>query len=191
MTGFGTLIPRCVIRPALMATFALGAGTAVAEGPDVGCYARDYSSAHLAKQPAQVVEQMALRVYEDELGNRLADMEVTFANQGHVANGMFAGQTLNQFLLCFDYQGRAGCAVECDGGAFNVVRQKSDSITIETDLLMVGDTGECGGAVDLAEVPGKAVRYRLNRVGASRCEGLGYPLTTGEPDADTTGSADK
>ncbi|TCL09930.1 hypothetical protein BXY66_1997 [Shimia isoporae] len=178
-------------RTALSVLFVALGSSVLAEGPDAGCYARDYSAAHLAKHPKQVVDDVVLWIYEDELGNKLADMDVTFAKQGHVAASMFAGQTLNQFLLCFDSRGRAGCAVECDGGAFVVVKDTPEAMTIETEFLLVGDTEECGGAVDMAEVPGKAVRYRLNRVAASQCEGLGQPFLATEPNADIEGDEDK
>ncbi len=151
-------------------TGALLAGPALAEGPDAGCYVRDYSDAHLAQSPAQVVDWMQLWVYEDENSNKLANMLVGFANQGHVAGTKHAGQVLDQFLLCFDYDSRKGCTVECDGGNFFVTRDTGEAMTIETDYLMVGATDSCGGAVDLAEKPGKAVKYKLNRVAAHQCE---------------------
>ncbi len=149
---------------------AVLAGPVWADGPDAGCYVRDYSDAHLAGQPAQVVDWMQLWIYQDDNQNKLANMLVGFSNQGHVASTKHAGQVLDQFLLCFDYDGRQGCTVECDGGNFFVTRETGDAMTIETDYLMVGETDSCGGAVDLAEVPGKAVRYKLNRVVASQCD---------------------
>ncbi|WP_294220947.1 hypothetical protein [uncultured Shimia sp.] len=146
------------------------AGPVLAEGPDAGCYVRDYSDAHLAGQPAQVVDWMQLWIYQDDNQNKLANMLVGFSNQGHVAGTEHAGQVLDQFLLCFDYDGRKGCAVECDGGNFYVARDTGEAMTIETDNLWVGETDSCGGAVDLAEVPGKPVKYKLNRVAAHQCE---------------------
>ncbi|WP_299419441.1 hypothetical protein [uncultured Shimia sp.] len=149
---------------------ALMAGPALAEGPPEGCYVRDYSDAHLAGQTAQVVDWMQLWIYSDENQNKLANMLVGFTNQGHVAGTQHAGQVMDQFLLCFDSGGRKGCTVECDGGNFFVTRDSGDAMTIETRYLMVGETDSCGGAVDLAEVPGKAVKYKLFRADAQRCE---------------------
>ncbi|MCH2066371.1 hypothetical protein [Shimia sp.] len=149
---------------------ALMAGPVLAEGPPEGCYVRDYTDAHLAGQPAQVVDWMQLWIYSDENQNKLANMLVGFTNQGHVAGTQHAGQVLDQFLLCFDSGGRKGCTVECDGGNFFVTRDSGDAMTIETSYLMVGETDSCGGAVDLAEVPGKAVKYKLFRADAQRCE---------------------
>ncbi|MCP4825117.1 MAG: hypothetical protein GY892_13530 [Shimia sp.] len=150
---------------------ALLAGPVSAEGPTEGCYVRDYSTAHLAGQPAQVVDWMQMWVYSDQNQNKLANMRVGFTDQGHVANSKHAGKVLDQFLLCFDYEGRKGCTVECDGGNFFITRDTGDAIIIETSYLTVGETDGCGGAVDLAEVPGKAVKYKLYRADARQCEG--------------------
>lgn len=146
------------------------AGPVFAEGPPEGCYVRDYSDAHLAGQPAQVVDWMQLWIYSDENQNKLANMLVGFTKQGHVRGTKHAGQVLDQFLLCFDSGGRKGCTVECDGGNFFVTRDSGDAMTIETSFLMVGETDSCGGAVDLAEVPGRAVKYKLFRADAQQCE---------------------
>lgn len=148
----------------------LVAGPVLAEGPPEGCYVRDYSDAHLAGQPAQVVDWMQLWIYSDENQNKLANMLVGFTKQGHVAGTQHAGQVLDQFLLCFDSGGRTGCTVECDGGNFFVTRDSGDAMTVETHYLMVGETDSCGGAVDLAEQPGKPVKYKLFRADAKHCE---------------------
>ncbi len=160
---------KSVFKSVLLSS-ALLAGPALAEGPPEGCYVRDYTGAHLAGQPAQVVDWMQLWIYSDENQNKLANMLVGFTNQGHVAGTKHAGRVLDQFLLCFDSGGRKGCTVECDGGNFFVTRDSGDAMTIETSYLMVGETDGCGGTVDLAEVPGKAVKYKLFRADAQQCE---------------------
>ena len=160
---------RFFLAPIALASALWGGVTTAEEGPDPGCYMRDYPADHLAAHPAQVVDRIAMQVYHDELGNTLAHMWVGFAEQGHVAGTRFAGQTLYQFLLCFDHQGQAGCAVECDGGSFRVTKENAKGLTLRTDFLLVGDTEDCGGAVDLAEIPGQPVSYRLNRVDPAIC----------------------
>ena len=157
-------------RSGVALTMLVAASVSMAEGPPLGCYTRDYSDAHLAKNPKQVVDRMSLLVYEDGNNNVLADMYVTFADQGHVKGTRHAGQTLDQFLLCFDFEGRAGCTVECDGGNFFVTKLTDSSMTFKTHYMMIGDdAGSCGGAVDLAEEPGVGVSYRLNRVDPGQC----------------------
>ena len=157
-------------RTGIALSMLISASSAMAEGPPTGCYTRDYSDAHLAKYPKQVVDRMSLLVYEDGNNNVLADMYVTFANQGHVKGTPYAGQTLYQFLLCFDVDGRSGCTVECDGGNFFVTKITDSSMTFKTHFMMIGDSADtCGGPVDLAEEPGVGVSYRLNRVDPGQC----------------------
>ncbi len=160
-----------------------GAGVAVAalcvagasgaqEMPREGCYARSYGAAHLNAHPDQVVASMRMRVAVED-GLRFAAMEVTFADQGHAGRDGFGGRTLRQWVDCReDGQGRPFCGVECDGGWFTVTGQDAAGLTLRTEYLMIGDTEGCGGAVDLAEVPGQAVSYRLNRVADADCEGM-------------------
>lgn len=157
--------------PATVALCLAGAAAAQ-EMPQEGCYARTYDAAHLAAHPDQVVAAMRMRVaVEDDL--RFAAMTVTFADQGHAGRNGFGGRTLRQWVDCReDGRGRPFCGVECDGGWFIVTRQDAVGLTFRTDSLMVGDTEGCGGAVDLAEFPGQAVFYRLNRVDDAVCEGM-------------------
>ncbi|MCP4818056.1 MAG: hypothetical protein GY883_02630 [Shimia sp.] len=169
MLGFEYFCKKEALGVVVAAAAALGAGGAQAVGPELGCYTRDYSDAHLAKYPRQIVDWMTLWVHEDEDGHPMASMTVGFADQGHVAGTAFGGQMASQFLVCLDIEGVPACGVECDGGYFTVVKDSADSMTIETSYLMVGDVDSCGGAVDLAEVQGQAVRYKLNRVESGMC----------------------
>ncbi len=155
-----------------LAAAGLAEASVAEEGPRTGCYTRTYTEAHLAARPSQVVSIIRMKVY-DATGGRFANMDVLFANQGHSGRAGFGGQWLSQFLLCFNgSNGNPGCAVECDGGSFTVTRQNENGMTFATDYLMVGDVEGCGGAVDLAEVPGQTVKYKLNRVSAGECSGL-------------------
>ncbi len=141
-------------------------------GPEPGCYSRNYSAAHLQSQPDQVVAAMKLKIYDQD-GGRFARMIVSFANQGHVRRDGHGAQVLDQFLLCFDESdGTPICAVECDGGSFRITRQDKTGLTFETDYLMVGNTEECGGLINLAEKPRESVKYRLGRVDPQNCQGM-------------------
>ncbi len=157
----------------MLGIVGFGAVAAVAQsGPEPGCFNRVYSVQHLKSQPDQVVEAMRLKIY-DQGGGRYARMIVLFANQGHVRRNGQGGQVMDQFLLCFDNAGGTpGCAVECDGGSFRITRQDKSGLTFQTDYLMVGETNDCGGVIDLAEIPGRAVKYRLNRVAPQVCDGM-------------------
>ena len=161
---------RSIIHTSVAAVML--AGTALAQDLPAGCYHRDYSDGHLASHPNQVVDWMRMLVGQDVYGNKTVSMEVGFANQGHAGRSGHGGWAFDQYLSCWDDDGRTGCSVDCDGGAFTVTNLTGSSVTIQTDYLMIGDTEECGGAVDLAEIQGKPVRYRLDRVSDSVCDGL-------------------
>jgi len=148
-------------------------GTAVfAGGPRSGCYQRDYTQAHLSSHPDQIVDQITLLIRKDDYGETVASMRVLTANQGHVALSGHGNQLFDQFLICWADGARTGCSVECDGGRFEVTRDTGKALTFRTRNLWVGNTDECGGAIDLAERPGQPVSYRLNKVGASACSGM-------------------
>ncbi|MEP3278623.1 MAG: hypothetical protein ABJN26_18505 [Stappiaceae bacterium] len=140
--------------------------------PEQGCYHRDYSRDHLKENPDQVVSAMRLKIY-DSGNERHAAMEVQFANQGHAGRDGHGNKQMKQYLVCFSNSGGAPtCGVECDGGQMRLVKQDGAGLTFETDYLMVGETEQCGGAVDLAEHPGQSVRYRLNRAGPNICSDM-------------------
>lgn len=165
--------PNAISRSAALAlAAALAAGPAAAGGPLPGCFARDYSDAHLAANPAQVVDWIVLQVRPDPSAGTVADMWVATAMQGHVLQTGHGGQLFSQFLICWDEGGVPVCGVECDGGTLTVTAQGPDGLTFRTGYLMVGNAQGCGGAVDLAERIGQPVSYRLDRVDASVCDGL-------------------
>lgn len=137
-----------------------------------GCYYRDYSAQHLAAHPDQVVDWIKMVVEKDSYGDTVARMLVASANQGHAKLNTRGGRLFEQWLFCYKENGRTACAADCDGGRFFVTRQTRDSLTFETKYLMVGENEDCGGALDLAEIAGKSVKYRLDRVSDSACDGL-------------------
>ncbi len=155
---------------AMLASVVLAALPAAAAGPEPGCWVRNYSPSHLARNPAQIVASITLKVQQvPGLRDRHATLAATFADQGRVAGGPYAGQMLVQQLTCWQDGPLKGCSVECDGGSFVVTRENAASLTIETDYLMIGDTEGCGGVEDLAESTGRPVKYRLDRADASLC----------------------
>lgn len=168
---------RSIIYTSLAAT--LIAGSVSAQDITRGCFERDYSSDHLASHPMQVVDDIKLRVYDDDYGNVIAEMLVLTADQGHVTQSGLGGQSFWQFLLCWDNGGLGGCAVECDGGNFEIEIDDGKVLQFVTDGLLVGDTDECGGPVNIAEVPavfepeyipGEPVSYRLYRTDDMACD---------------------
>jgi len=152
-----------------MTLIGVNLGPAAAGSPALGCYERDYSAAHLTKHRLQVVDRIVLHITRQEGAGRFANMWVETANQGHVAASGHGGGRFSQFLHCWSDNGVNKCAVECDGGTMQITKQSAKGLTFRTRSLLVGDTDECGGAVDLAEVQGQPVSYRLNRVSDAVC----------------------
>ena len=156
-------------RGGLLMLAAVLAGGAQAGGPAPGCFERSYSADHLARHPEQVVERIVLQILTNG-ENTAARLWVNTARQGHARAEGLGGQRFAQVLECWDdADGRGFCAVECDGGNFTVTKRDAKSLTFETKYLMVGDTEECGGAVDLAERPRELVTYRLNAAADAIC----------------------
>ena len=140
-------------------------------GPAQSCYARDYSAKHLAGQPKQVVDR--INILFSEVGDDLfATMSVLTANQGHVRKSGNGGQWFKQYLLCYQNNNtKSGwsCDVDCNGGTMAITRNDGKILEFRTNFLLIGGAEACGGPVDLAEVKGTPVTYRLYRVADSEC----------------------
>ena len=148
------------------------AGQAFAQAPITqGCFLRDYSDAHLASHPKQVVDWIRVKIHKDQYDQTVADVDAYIANQGHALASGLGGQVLAGALHCWQSGGDIGCSVDCDGGTFYVIKDDGQTLTLRTEGVMIGDTESCGGALSLAEEVGKPTTYRLNRVADDVCEG--------------------
>ena len=157
--------------PALVLLAAFALPLQAQSAPPEGCYERAYSQDHLAKNPDQIVAQIAVK-FGQKAGDRIAQMSVLTANQGHVKASGNGGQLLDQFLFCFAPRDGAknwSCSVECDGGSMEITRADAKTLLFRTDYLMVGDSDQCGGPVDLAEKKNVRVTYKLARVADNQC----------------------
>ncbi len=161
---------RSALVAPVAALFVFASSGGVLADPSYGCFTRDYSDAHLAKHPAQIVNSIRLKLMKQpQYGEWIGLMDVKTANQGHVQRSGHGGQTFTQFLICWDQGGKRGCSVECDGGSFDITRDDGKVLDLRTRYLMVGETDECGGAVDLAEENYRWVTYRLMRAADVAC----------------------
>lgn len=154
-------------------TLALCCAAMPALAAPEGCYTRHYSADHLAEHPAQVVANLWVAFERDaETDARSARMGVTTASGGHVAGTDQADAFFPQWLVCDASEDPFWCAVECDGGMFEVVRDTFESVDIRTEYLTVGTRGSCGGAVDIAEATGTGAptTYRLFRSPPDGCQ---------------------
>ncbi len=161
------------INGALVLVFAVGLSTpAAAFDIRPGCYERVYSASHLRSHPDQVVAALRLWVGQwfTEV-SRLSMIEVVPANQGHARGSGLGGRALSTVLYCGTESRGDTCVAECDGGSLQVTRQNSGGMLFRTRYLMVGE-GSCSGMMDMAEIRGQWVSYKLNKVPDSVCRGM-------------------
>ncbi|MGC1495890.1 MAG: hypothetical protein WA790_08775 [Sulfitobacter sp.] len=140
-----------------------------------GCFERTYSDAHLAKNPSQVVRSISMS-FGDFGGDTVPwiDVEAEIADQGHARGTGQGGNTYGQIARCTD-QGNSKtgwtCSVECDGGTLRIDRLDATSLLVSLDYFIMNTGDDCGGEVDLAEVPGQSVSYKLERQPNAACAG--------------------
>ena len=135
-----------------------------------GCYAAAYDAAHLAANPDQVVETLALYFTPDANREGIARVELraVMARQGHAARRGVGGTTLEEFGLCSP---EGSCVIACDGGSFSILSADEATIEIETtDARVSAQPCTPGLPVStLADIPGEITTYRLSRAPDSAC----------------------
>ncbi len=161
------------MRRMMIAALALSlAPPALAQEP-LGCFVRDYSAAHLKKNPNQHVAALRLNFFR-EPGNSyvLVDIIGRFADQGLAKREGYGGEYFSQGAYCEQSGGGLKCMVECDGGAFRVAALKGDTLDISTQYFRLDGAEGCDGISDLAESGGGTTTYRLTRAEAPACRGV-------------------
>lgn len=139
-----------------------------------GCYARNYSEAHLAENPVQVVASIRVKIGVDERYGTLSGvMDVIAADREDPNSLENAENTLIQYLHCNEYNGVVKCSAECDSGLMTILRKDDKALSFTTKGLIMSRGGEgCSFALDLAERKGEATTYSLDRAVDAACEGL-------------------
>jgi hypothetical protein len=160
----------------ILTALALIASPALAQDLPMGCFARSYSAAHLAKNPGQNVAALTARFRPGTAasgGAPTMEVQARLADQGRARAEGLGGAVLAQTAYCFiDETGGWACVVECDGGTMEIGRLKGDTLDLSTRYFLIGDVEGCGGLFDLAEGAGATI-YRLTKAGATTClEGL-------------------
>lgn len=155
------------------AALALAVLAAPAWAAPQGCFARQYSQAHLAANPAQTVAALELwldPVPADTLGVEAALVRVAFRD---------GAQVYRQVLFCHHADPAEGhppralrCGVECDGGSFVAWERAPGELLLRTEGFVV--EGGCGAA-PLAD--GSLPDMRFVRDGIDGTGGSGGPTT--------------
>ena len=128
---------RSIIFTSLLSLLALPAAAA----PE-GCFARTYSDAHLANNPAQLVRSISM-AFGDFAGDTTpwVDVQAEIADQGHAR------------------------------GTLKIEHLDATSLLVRMDYFTLTTGDDCGGDVDLTEVPGQSVAYKLERRPDAACAG--------------------
>ena len=120
-----------MIRILLLAAALSGAAAVQAQQ---SCFARNYSSEHLAKNPGQTVRRMQI-VFEG-----LAEGPGTLGTSAGVAVWFRddARRWTEGFYCPPEAEGGALCAIDCDGGAIRMRWRDADTLLVTTDGFIVG-----------------------------------------------------
>ena len=154
-----------------------------------GCFAREYTAEHLARNPAQSVLRMVVHGGpnddpEDVDGFAYLGIDVVFADQGQGAEGAVPGETYGQFFRCYagpettdafaDWivPGNVLCHAECDGGTVQISGFDGEVLDLRTDGFVVeylrGES-DCGGTARLTDEGMGSVLFRLSRAAPEIC----------------------
>ena len=152
-------------------TSAILTGPALAdEAFPMGCYARDYSPAHLAAHPGQGVAALAINFSEDGdwPGESYFFVRARMSDQGQAARDGVQGMTLFEGGTCRHANG--DCFVDWDGGGFTLISRDGDTILIGTRGMRLTLDGCDSDAISgLNETYDGETRYRLTAAPPEAC----------------------
>lgn len=158
----------------LMSLLMLGVASPTLADPPMGCFTRDYSAGHLAKNPNQHVASIRLLFDRGDgaMYPRFLYLDGRFADQGRARLDGVGGAAFSQSAFCVEDGGTFRCQVECDGGGLEIAALKGDTLTVSTDYFTLESGGGCEAVSDLAELGGGKTIYRLTRAPIAACAGL-------------------
>lgn len=134
------------------------------------CFGREYSAAHLARHPQQLVTSMLVRIYDEPTFTPPMgwSMKVTRRGDRHALL-----QIGNCRRLDLGMKDDLHCFADCDAGEFNVKFEGRNSLLLKLprDMSMRQD---CGGEEnDSVLSPGVDDKvFRLERLPSSSCAGI-------------------
>ena len=160
---------RCI---PIFAIIFLATSSAIAQSVPMGCYTKDYSDDHLARNPEQVVDQISI-LFIHRGGTITAAVRVLLADQGHAGRDGYGGMEVSEFAVSAgDYNVSRRFNVDCDGGGFDVIESDSESLVIETSRFRLSGNNcinELSGS-SLVEDGSSSTRYKLERPGEMTCD---------------------
>lgn len=158
------------IKNALLLTFltiTLGSTASAAESMQ-GCFIRNYSDAHLAKHPNQLVTSVRLFARRNDSREEFF-LELKLRGRS---------ESLSTAGICLDQDSRSfHCFVDCNGGGINIRPQSShvmmylDQITMKKTCDM--NPGDIEGNVVVSGGLDDRV-FRIDRVNDAACRGMKF-----------------
>lgn len=161
----------------------------MADEVSLGCYSRQYSSDHLPRNPGQNVQELTIgfRMLDVEMrpsGTKnilIADVQSLIADTAEMQKIGAVGEVYKNGLVCdvspphpshpdWHEDGAITCAVECDGGYFQIISQTEDGLVIRTDGIRLTDIGGCGGRVYIRDDATGPTTYKLFPAPEAVCE---------------------
>ncbi len=165
------MIRRLILASALLAPLPVGA-----ELP-LGCFTRDYSAAHLAKNPNQHVASLRLRFHDGEYPDALpgtlhVGVAGRFSAQGRAKTDRVENLPFSQGASCGIRDGRLTCSVDCDGGSFVVRSLQADRLEIATEGFSLESPEGCSPLSSLGEENAGITVYVLTRADDAACRDI-------------------
>ena len=149
--------------------------------PGVGapaCFKREYSDEHMSRHPQQKLSSLFVMVTRDKWKGESPDPELASPGADVVGekDGVYYA---NPDAGCeYKANGATRCAVECDGGAFDL-KDRSDNVLFSVakdyyfPLFREGTTAETAGKEDELQLEAsdkENAHYKLYQVPARECE---------------------
>lgn len=172
----------CTRLTLIASLLVMGGTTATADMPK-GCYARDYSAAHLAKNPGQTVASIVVQLDDTAPGGGFIGSGIVRALMAPTKSTRAAGTAgwwFDNYVVCevpgpgfstsqsWARDDRLTCFAECDGGFFQVLGVDGAELLIRTHYLALPGDG-CEGLAELGDESAHYTTYKLYAAPASAC----------------------
>lgn len=152
----------------ILAMAALLLPSAVFAETPFTCYARTYDKAHMAKHPGQIMQSVRIKLVKSKLNEH----GITFDGE---VNATVVGQPgrWSEGFSCTGKGAVLSCFIECDGGRFELRRNKDSLKLVNADRFRLAKDG-CGEeSLDVKATSENRV-YLLKQSKPDICKGM-YP----------------
>ncbi len=130
------------------------------------CFGREYSRAELKAHPKQTVEQIKAKLikYSADTSMPSAGLKIEVRLKGE------EGVNYHAEFSCMDYQGKAFCGIECDGGSVTIAEFDGQKMTLNSEGFNIhGGCGEEGVTKFLEAIKGGDDIFKMQALPQSYC----------------------